>query len=271
MFGRIKTMLAGAAILAAGAGAGGAAGAAVHQRADRRHLGRLLPARRRALRDLRRRASRARARRCRRPRPRSRTSTCCSRARARSPSRSAIASSAAGEGDTEAGFPGKLDKLRGIAAIYPNYIQIVASAGVRHQDARRPQGQEPVGRRADVRHRAQRPRHLRRRRHELRGPRQGRVPALRRIGRADQEPPARRHAAVGRPRRRLDPRPRDLGADHRRRGARRRSSRRSARPIVPATIPAGTYEGQAADVADGGGRQLPRHPRRRVATRPSTR
>lgn len=31
------------------------------------------------------------------------------------------------EGETEAGFPGKLDKLRGIAAIYPNYIQIVAS------------------------------------------------------------------------------------------------------------------------------------------------
>jgi TRAP transporter TAXI family solute receptor len=31
------------------------------------------------------------------------------------------------EGNAEAGFPGKLDKLRGIAAIYPNYIQIVAS------------------------------------------------------------------------------------------------------------------------------------------------
>lgn len=31
------------------------------------------------------------------------------------------------EGDTEAGFKGKLDKLRGITAIYPNYIQIVAS------------------------------------------------------------------------------------------------------------------------------------------------
>ena len=31
------------------------------------------------------------------------------------------------KGNTEAGFPGKLDKLRGIAAIYPNYIQIVAS------------------------------------------------------------------------------------------------------------------------------------------------
>nr|WP_102226729.1 TAXI family TRAP transporter solute-binding subunit [Acidimangrovimonas sediminis] len=31
------------------------------------------------------------------------------------------------EGDAEAGFKKKLDKLRGIAAIYPNYIQIVAS------------------------------------------------------------------------------------------------------------------------------------------------
>jgi TRAP transporter TAXI family solute receptor len=31
------------------------------------------------------------------------------------------------EGNTEAGFKGKLDKLRGLAAIYPNFIQIVAS------------------------------------------------------------------------------------------------------------------------------------------------
>lgn len=31
------------------------------------------------------------------------------------------------EGDAEAGFKAKLDKLRGIAAVYPNYIQIVAS------------------------------------------------------------------------------------------------------------------------------------------------
>jgi uncharacterized protein len=31
------------------------------------------------------------------------------------------------DGNADAGFPGKLDKLRGIAAIYPNYIQIVAS------------------------------------------------------------------------------------------------------------------------------------------------
>ena len=31
------------------------------------------------------------------------------------------------EGDAEAGFKAPLDKLRGIAAVYPNYIQIVAS------------------------------------------------------------------------------------------------------------------------------------------------
>ncbi len=31
-------------------------------------------------------------------------------------------------GNAEAGFPEPLDKLRGVAAIYPNYIQIVASA-----------------------------------------------------------------------------------------------------------------------------------------------
>jgi hypothetical protein len=34
---------------------------------------------------------------------------------------------AAWQGDEEAGFKAPLDKLRGIAAIYPNYIQIVAS------------------------------------------------------------------------------------------------------------------------------------------------
>ncbi|MFM7978485.1 MAG: TAXI family TRAP transporter solute-binding subunit, partial [Candidatus Fonsibacter sp.] len=33
------------------------------------------------------------------------------------------------EGNEDAGFKGKLDKLRGIAAIYPNYVQIVASKG----------------------------------------------------------------------------------------------------------------------------------------------
>ena len=32
-------------------------------------------------------------------------------------------------GDPEVGFKAKLDKLRGISALYPNYVQIVASAG----------------------------------------------------------------------------------------------------------------------------------------------
>src|SRR3954470_3116806 len=35
---------------------------------------------------------------------------------------------AAWEGDAEAGFKSKLEKLRTIGAIYPNYIQIVATA-----------------------------------------------------------------------------------------------------------------------------------------------
>jgi TRAP transporter TAXI family solute receptor len=41
--------------------------------------------------------------------------------------------SAAWSGDEEAGFKKKLDKLRGIAALYPNYIQIVAAkdSGIR--------------------------------------------------------------------------------------------------------------------------------------------
>lgn len=40
---------------------------------------------------------------------------------------------AAWKGDAEAGFKAPLDKLRGIAAIYPNYVQIVASkeSGIR--------------------------------------------------------------------------------------------------------------------------------------------
>jgi len=43
---------------------------------------------------------------------------------------------AAWEGDEEAGFKNKLDKLRTIGAIYPNYIQIVATAesGIRTLD-----------------------------------------------------------------------------------------------------------------------------------------
>ena len=157
------------------------------------------------------RKSPARSRRCNRPRRRSRTSICCSRARARSPSRSAICWPTPGSGNAEVGFKAKLDKLRTVAAIYPNYIQIAALKDVRHQDARRSQGQAALGRRAEIRHRAQRPRHPRRRRHDLQGSRQGRISAVQRIGRTDEEPPARRHADLGRPRRVGDPRSVRLG------------------------------------------------------------
>jgi len=70
------------------------------------------------------------------------------------------------EGDTDAGFPGKLDKLRGIAAIYPNYVQIVASQESGIKTLADLKGRS-LRRRAEVRDRAQCPRHPWRRRHEL--------------------------------------------------------------------------------------------------------
>ena len=113
--------------------------------------------------------------------------------------------------------------------------------GIRHQDARRPEGQAPVRRRAGIRHRAQCARDPRRRRHELRGPRPGRIPALRRIGGADEEPAARRHAAVGGARRRLDPRPCDRCADRRRGGSGRCRREGRRRPTwLPRSPPAPT-------------------------------
>ena len=152
-------------------------------------------------------------------------------------------------GNTDAGFPGKLDKLRGIAAIYPNYIQIVASRGLRHQDAGRPQGQAPVGRRAASPAPSSTPgRSSRAAGIDLRRPRQGRVPAVRRIGRADEEPPARRHAAVGRARRRLDPRPRQLDADHGRGRSRPTWSRRSAIRLCAGDHPGRHLQGPGRDV-----------------------
>ena len=127
MFARLKRILPQAAIVALATGAGAGRRAGVHQRADRRHLGGLLPARRRAFGDLRRGHRRARAPRCRRPRRRWRTSTCCEQGKGEIAFSLGDSVKAAVEGNTEAGFPGPLDKLRGIAAIYPNYIQIVAS------------------------------------------------------------------------------------------------------------------------------------------------
>ena len=68
----------------------------------------------------------------------------------------------AGEGRHRGRLPRPLDKLRGIAAIYPNYIQIVASKESGIKTLADLKGKTPVGRRARVGHRAERPRHLRR-------------------------------------------------------------------------------------------------------------
>ncbi len=74
---------------------------------------------------------------------------------------------AAWAGDEEAGFKKKLDKLRAIAAIYPNYIQIVASKDFRYYRPRQPEGQAGLGRRPKIRHRTQCARHLQGGGHEL--------------------------------------------------------------------------------------------------------
>ncbi len=54
------------------------------------------------------------------------------------------------DGDEEAGFKTKLDKLRTIGAIYPNYIQIVATADSGIKTLADLKGQEPLGRRAEI-------------------------------------------------------------------------------------------------------------------------
>ena len=128
----------------------------------------------------------------------------------------------------------------------------------RHQDAGRPQGQEPLGRRAEIRHRAQFARHPGRRRHELQGSRQGRISAVRRIRRPDEEPPAQRDAAIGRPRRRLAQGPFDLDRYHRRVGA--EGGRRQDRPALRRGDDPGQHlyrPGQGR--ADRGGGELSRH------------
>ena len=106
------------------------------------------------------------------------------------------------KGDADAGFAAPLKKLRGIAGIYPNYIQIVASAdsGIKtladlkgkRVSVGAPKSGTELNARAVLKAAGLSYKDLV----------EGRVPAVRRIGRADEEPPARRHPAVGRPRRR---------------------------------------------------------------------
>jgi len=95
----------------------------------------------------------------------------------------ADAAADAWKGDAEAGFAQPLKKLRAVASIYPNYIQIVASSesGVKTLA-------DLKGKRISV---GGRP--------ELQGLCQGGVPAVWRVGRADEKPPAGRHAAIVRP------------------------------------------------------------------------
>ena len=137
---------------------------------------------------------------------------------------------AAWEGDEEAGFKIKLDKLRTIGAIYPNYIQIVATAesGIKtladlkgkSLSVGAPKSGTELNSRAILAAAG----------HDLQGYRQGRISAVRRIRRPDEEPPAQCDAAIGRPRRRLAEGSLDLDRNHRGRRSPRRSSTRSARP-----------------------------------------
>ena len=123
--------------------------------ARRRHRRRLLSAGRRPGRRSMATTIPGARPRCRRPKHRSRTSICCSRARVRSPSRLVIRCCSAIAAIRRPASTPRSTKLRGIAAIYPNYIQVVADGRLWHQDPGRPQGQTAVGGRAQVRHRAE--------------------------------------------------------------------------------------------------------------------
>ncbi len=93
-------------------------------------------------------------------------------------------------GSADAGFKGPLDKVQTIGAIYPNFVQIVAS-----QESGIKSLADLKGKRVSVGapksgHRAQCARDPRRRRHEIRRPGQGRVFGFRAVGGADEEPAA---------------------------------------------------------------------------------
>ncbi len=65
----------------------------------------------------------------------------------------------AAEGNADVGFATPLDKIRGISAAYPNYIQVAASKDFWHRDDCRFQGEGDLGRGGEIRHRAERPHH----------------------------------------------------------------------------------------------------------------
>ncbi len=168
-------------------------------------------------------------------------------------------------GNEEAGFKSPLKKLRGIAAIYPNYIQIVARADTGIKTLADLKGKKISVGAPKSEHRAQRTRDPGCRRPLVQGVLQGRVPAVRRVGRVDEEPPARRDVAIGRSRGRLAQGSRNV--DGHCRG--RRSSRRGQEGQRPGLY-AGNDSGQYLQWPDFAGSrrrgsELPRDARRPVS------
>jgi TRAP transporter TAXI family solute receptor len=105
------------------------------------------------------------------------------------------------KGNADAGFKAARQNCAVIASVYPNYIQIVALARRGHQTLADLKGKRISVGAPKLGHRDQRARRPQGRRPDLcKDFSQGRVPALRRVGRTHEEPPDRRHAAVGRPR-----------------------------------------------------------------------
>ena len=201
----------------------------IHQRADRRHIRRLLPARRRDRKDLRRQDSEREDPGAghqglgREPDPAA-AGPRRDRVHARRFPESGLGGRRGGRLQVQAGQAAH--HRRDLSELHPDR----RDRRQRHQDAGRSEGQEPLGRRAEIRNRTQFARDPRRRRHDLQGSGQGRVSAVRRIRRPDEKPPARRDAAIGRPRRRLAEGPLDLDRASTWCRCRRRSSTRSARP-----------------------------------------
>ena len=155
---------------------------------------------------------------------------------------------AAWEGDEEAGFKSKLDKLRTIGAIYPNYIQIVATAdsGIKtladlkgkSLSVGAPKSGTELNSRAILAAAGI----------ELQGHRQGRISAVRRIRRPDEEPPVERDAAIGRPRRRLAEGLSTTSTEITVVSVPKEVVDKIGPPFVSVMIPANTYTGQDKDV-----------------------
>ena len=113
--------------------------------------------------------------------------------------------------------------MRVLAQIYDNYTQVVAKAGLGHQDDRGPQGQARLRRRPELRHRGHRRPRARGGGHGPQGRHQAPGPRRRGVGAGDEGRLDRRLLLVRRPAHRRDHRPRDDAT----------RSRCSTRPSTP--------------------------------------